>query len=142
MFALEHRIRVFVFQVLDREVQYLLLRRKPATEWPLGPVIGPVQLGEHLQDAVRREVATGTGIERAVHIVELAQPSKELFGDIGLVEWPFAFQAGTPAHPIEQVRPGPDVGEVGWMGFEEAFHRIDSPGDRDSLIRLRLLLAS
>jgi hypothetical protein len=140
MFALEHRVRVFVFQVLDRDVQYLLLRRKPASEWPLGPVVGPVELGEHLQDAVIREVAADTGIRRPLHIIELAPPAKELFGDVGLCEWPFAYQAGTPSRPIAEIRPGPEVGELGWMGFEEAFHRIDSPGDRESLIRLRLLL--
>ena len=42
MFALQHRVRVFVFQVLEREVQYLLLRQKPLREWHLGPVVGAV----------------------------------------------------------------------------------------------------
>ncbi|MFM1871049.1 MAG: hypothetical protein RL398_471, partial [Planctomycetota bacterium] len=36
MFNLEHRVRIFVFQVLDRRVEYLLLRQRPREEWPLG----------------------------------------------------------------------------------------------------------
>lgn len=32
MFNLEHRVRIFVFQVLDRRVEYLLLRQKPREE--------------------------------------------------------------------------------------------------------------
>ena len=48
MFQLEHRVRVFVFQVLDRRVEYLLVRHKPLHEWPLGPVVGPVTPGEQL----------------------------------------------------------------------------------------------
>jgi hypothetical protein len=42
MFSLEHRVRVFVFQVLDRRVEFLLLRHLPREEWPLGPVVGAV----------------------------------------------------------------------------------------------------
>ena len=56
MWSLEHRVRVFVFQVLDRRIEYLLLRHKPREEWPLGPVVGPVTPGEKLEDAIRREV--------------------------------------------------------------------------------------
>lgn len=140
MFALEHRVRVFVFQVLAREVQYLLLRQKPTSEWPLGPVIGSVAVHEHLHDAIVREVAVETGIKRPLHVFELAQPSKELFGDVGLIEWPFAYQAGTPMHPIQGVRPGPMVGEYAWLPFDEAFQRIGSLGDRESLVRLQLHL--
>ena len=140
MFSLEHRVRVFVFQVLEREVQYLLLRQKPTTEWPLGPVIGAVEVHERLSDAIVREVAVETGIQRPTHLFELAQPSKELFGDVGLIEWPFAYQAGAPGRPILNLRPGPMVGEYAWLPFEEAFQRVDSQGDRESLVRLQLHL--
>lgn len=140
MFTLEHRVRVFVFQVLEQGVEYLLLRQKPRSEWPLGPVIGSLAPGEKFQDAVLREVRAETGLRRPVHLIELAAPQKELFGEIGLVEWPFAWQAGTPADPVQGITPGPMVGELAWMRFEEAYRRIEAAPDRDALVRLQLSL--
>ncbi len=142
MFALEHRVRVFVFQVLDEEVQYLLLRQKPVDEWLLGPVVGAVAPGEQLNETVVRQVELETGIRTPLHIIDLAQPQKELFGDVGLVDWPYAYQAGTPSQPVAELEPGPMIGECGWNSFDEAFHRVEASGDRDSLVRLQLRLAS
>ncbi len=140
MFNLEHRVRVFVFQVLDRRAEFLLLRHKPREEWPLGPVVGTVTPGEKLEDAIRREVLAETGLRRPVHLRELLQPQKELFGDDGLIEWPYAWQAGTPSEPVTQLHPGPMIGELHWMAFEEAFRTLENPTDRDALVRLQLTL--
>ncbi len=142
MFALQHRVRVFVFQILEEEVQYLLLRQTPVDEWLLGPVVGSVALGEQMNEAVVRQVELETGIRKPLHIMDLAQPTKELFGDVGLVEWPYAYQAGTPTDPVARLDPGPMVGECAWMAFEEAFHRVEASDDRDCLVRLRLRLAA
>lgn len=140
MYTLEHKVRVFVFHLREDGVHYLLLRQKPRTEWPLGPVIGPVTPGEQIKDAVLREVRAETGLRRPLHLIEIAQPNKELFGEIGLVEWPFAWQAGTPEDPLRAVTPGPMVGEAAWMSFQEAFQRIELQPDRDALVRLQLSL--
>jgi 8-oxo-dGTP pyrophosphatase MutT (NUDIX family) len=89
-----------------------------------------------------REVLAETGIHRSHHVFDLAEPSKELFGvadeATGLVEWPVAYQAGTPDQPVGTITPGPEVGEVRWMSFEEAYHELETPIDRDALVRLRL----
>ena len=138
MFSLEHRVRVFVFQVLDRRIEFLLLRHKPLEEWPLGPVVGPVTPGEQLEQAIHREVQAETGLRRPVHLQELAQPSKELFGDIGVVEWPYAWQAGTPTTPVTELTPGPMIGELQWLPFDEAFQQLESGADRDALVRLQV----
>ncbi len=140
MFNLEHRVRVFVFQLLEQGPQYLLLRQRPRVEWPFGPVIGTVEPGEKFRDAVLREVQAETGLRRPVHLIELAAPQKELFGEMGLVEWPFAWQAGTPAEPVPALTPGPMIGELAWLGFDEAFRRIEAASDRDALVRLQLSL--
>lgn len=140
MFTLEHRVRVFVFHVEQDGIRYLLLRQKPLTEWPLGPVVGPITPGEQIQEAVLREVRAETGLHRPLHLIEIAQPNKELFGEMGLCEWPFAWQAGAPGEPVAPLMPGPMVGELAWMGFEEAFQRIELAPDRDALVRLQLSL--
>lgn len=138
MFSLEHRVRVFVFQVLDRRIEFLLLRHKPREEWPLGPVVGPVTPGEQLEQAIHREVQAETGLRRPVHLQELTQPNKELFGDMGVVEWPYAWQAGTPADPVTDLTPGPMIGELQWLPFDEAFQQLESGADRDALVRLQV----
>ncbi len=140
MFSLEHRVRVFVFQVLDRRVEFLLLRHKPRAEWPLGPVVGPVTPGEKLEDAIRREVHAEIGLRRPVHLMELTAPQKELFGDMGVVEWPYGWQAGTPSEPVLHLKPGPMIGEMHWLSFDAAFHELELPADREALVRLQLTL--
>ncbi|HEB53698.1 MAG TPA: NUDIX domain-containing protein [bacterium] len=140
MFNLEHRVRVFVFQVLDRRVEFLLLRHKPREEWPLGPVVGPVTPGEKLEDAIRREVKAETGLKRPVHLQELLQPQKELFGDLGIIEWLYAWQAGSPGAPADEVHPGPMIGELQWLPFERAFEQLENDADRDAIVRLQLSL--
>lgn len=141
MLSIDHQVRVFVFQVLHTGVEFLLLRQKPTIEWPFGPVIGPIRPEEHVQDAVLRQVAEETGIEQPTHLIDLQVPGKELFGDIGIVEWPFAYQAGAPSAPIGRIQPGPTVGELAWMSFQEAFERVGNDRDRDNLVRLQLELA-
>jgi hypothetical protein len=140
MFNLEHRVRVFVFQVLDRRVEFLLLRHKPREEWPMGPVVGPVTPGEKIEEAIHREVLAEIGLKRPVHLQELPHPQKELFGDLGMIEWPFAWQAGTPTEPVQKLHPGPMIGEFQWLPFEQAFQQLEGEGDRGALVRLQLSL--
>jgi ADP-ribose pyrophosphatase YjhB (NUDIX family) len=118
----------------------LLLRQRPRAEWPLGPVIGTIAPGEKTEDAVLREVRAETGLRRPVHLMELSAPQKELFGDMGLVEWPFAWQAGIAGEPLQELSPGPMVGELQWMRFDEAWRRMETATDRDALVRLQLSL--
>ncbi|MCA8957031.1 MAG: NUDIX domain-containing protein [Planctomycetes bacterium] len=139
MLDIEHQVRVFVYRVLDRGVEYLLLRQKPAVEWPFGPVIGTVRPEEHMQDTVLRKVQTLTGIAKPVRLMELMLPQKELFGDVGVVEWPFGYQAAA-ASPLSRINPGPMVDEYAWMTFEQAFERVDQDKDRESLVRVQVHL--
>jgi 8-oxo-dGTP pyrophosphatase MutT (NUDIX family) len=140
MWSLEHRVRVFLFQVLDHRVEFLLLRHKPRDEWPLGPVVGPVTPGEKLEEAIRREVHAETGLRRPVHLMELLQPQTELFGEIGVADWVYGWQAGTPSEPVTALKPGPMIGEMQWLPFDAAYHQLELPTDRDALVRLQLTL--
>lgn len=138
MLGIEHQVRVFVFDVLNTGIQYLLLRQKPTVEWPFAPVIGTVRPDEHMQEAVLRGVLEETGFQRPVLMMDLAEPQKDLYGEIGLVSWPFAFQAGAPSSPAAEIHPGPTVGEFAWVNFARAFELVENPRDRDALVRLQL----
>jgi len=140
MFTLEHKVRVFVFRVNAAEVDYLVVRKKPRSEWPLGPVVGPLAVTDHLKDAVIREVKLETGLSQPLHLLDLSMPSKELFGDVGLVEWPFGYQAGAPDCPAPKVVPGPMLGDCVWMPFERAFQAVEVAADREILVKLQLRL--
>ena len=140
MFEIDHQVRVFVFQVLEEGIEFLLLRQKPTVEWPFGPVVGTVQPSEGLRDTICRQVREETGIQRPTHILDLQVPNKELFGDLGLVEWPYAYQAGTPQNPIRELTPGPRIGDFAWLDFDAAFACIENEQDLEALVRLRLCL--
>jgi hypothetical protein len=85
-------------------------------------------------------VRAETGLRRPVHLVELAAPQKELFGDVGVVDWSFAWQAGTPADPVQGLQPGPMIDDLAWLRFETAWQRLETTTDRDALVRLQLSL--
>ena len=140
MFEIDHQVRVFVFQVLEEDIEFLLLRQKPTVEWPFGPVVGTVRPGEGLRDTICRQVREATGIQRPTHILDLQIPKKELFGEVGLVEWPYAYQAGTPQNPIREVTPGPCIGDFAWLDFNAAFACMENEQDLTALVRLRLCL--
>ena len=140
MLRIDHQVRVFVYQILNQGIEYLLLRRKPRSEWPFGPVIGTVRPEEHMQDTVLRRVASATGIARPLHVTDLLLPRQEVFGDMGIVEWPFAFQAGTASRPVAELKPGPNVSDIAWMDFETAFAQVGDERDRQALVRLRVTL--
>lgn len=142
MISLNHRVRVFVFGFDGHDPRFLLVRHRPRAEWPLGPVLGPVGLGDHLEDAIQRGVAEETGLSRPHQLLPLADPQKDVFGDVGLIEWPYAYQAGVPDQPGPAVRPGPTVGEFAWLNFEQAYEAVGYRRDREALLRLRLRLAS
>ena len=140
MLNLEHRVRVYVFQLGEQGARFLWLRPKPSAEWPLVPVVGAVGLDEHLQDAIVREVREETGIQRPVQVFDLRHPTKELFGDMGLVEWPFAYQAAAPHQQLPRIVPGPRIGEFHWFDFESAYQQVEGRQDRENLVRLQIHL--
>ena len=138
MLGIEHQVRVFVFDVLNTGIEYLLLRQKPTVEWPFAPVIGTVRPDEQMHDAALRGVQEETGFQRPVHMMDLAVPQKDLFGGVGLVAWPFGFQAGAPSSPAAEIHPGPRVGEFLWANFARAYELMGDERDREALVRLQL----
>ena len=137
---LRHGIRVFVFSATAEGTLYLLLRPKPKQEWPWVPVVGSVNLDEHLQGACLREVQEETGIQRPVHLIDLKHQDQTLVGDLGLVEWQFAYQV--PTAQASLVKPGPRIHDLQWLPFETAFREMESGTDREGLVRVEVSLSA
>lgn len=138
MLEVRHGVRVFVFRATEEGPRFLLVRPRPRDEWPWVPVVGAVNLNEHLQDAVLREVKEETGLIRPLHLIDLEHQEQTIVGDLGLVEWQFAFQAPASIDPRLQV--GPRIQEYRWAAFARAFQEVESVTDRDGLVRLQVLL--
>ena len=138
MLEVRHGVRVFVFRSTEEGARFLLVRPRPRNEWPWVPVIGAVNLHEHLQDAVLREVREETGLARPLHLIDLKHQEQTIVGDLGLVEWQFAFQV--PAGIDPRLHLGPRIHEYHWAAFEHAFQAVENITDRDGLVRLQCLL--
>ena len=79
-----------------------------------------------------------TGFQRPVHMLDLVVPQKDLFGEVGLVSWPFGFQAGAPSSPAAEIHPSPRIGEFLWANFARAYELMADERDREALVRLQL----
>ena len=137
---LHHQIRVFVFNFEEGAWNFLLLRRKPRVENGLGPVQGPVEIDEHLHDAVLREVREETGLVRPAHLIDLEHTTTELLGDEGIVQWNFAYQKPQSVNS-DEIHPGPSIAELTWAKFDRAYQTLELPEDRSMLLRLQMHLA-
>lgn len=139
--VLHHTVRVFVFRFEERQPRFLLLRHEPRHENALGPVQGLVGIAEHLEEAVMREVAEETGLRRPSHLIDLEHYERLIVGDEGVVAWEFGYETAHSARePL--IVPGPKIVESIWAGFDEAFHTLEMPADRDALVRLQMRIGA
>jgi 8-oxo-dGTP diphosphatase len=103
------RPRVAVGAIVVRDGALLMVRRAKDPARGLWTVPGGhLEHGEHLADAVRREVAEETGLE--VEVRDL-MGIFEVVGDPHFVILDFVALAGGDSSP----RPGDDVSEVRWV---------------------------
>ncbi len=137
--AISHKVRVYVFRWDENRLRFLLLRKNPPQENVLGPVCGPVGLDEHLPEAAVREVREETGLVEPVHLIDLQHANRLVIGDEGLVEWEFGYQARSDADE-KRLSPGPDVSDLFWLDFDQAYARLEAAEDRTGIIRLRMRL--
>jgi len=105
--------------IFDSEERVLLVRRgRPPARGKWSPPGGVVQLGEELEEALKREVLEECGLKVKVGSL-IAVTSRILCDEEGKVQYHFIlldylcqYVHGTPVA-------GSDAGDVRWVGFDE-----------------------
>ena len=137
MAELVHRVKVFVYQYEDRHPNYLLLRAQQGIESFWRPVHGPVEFGEKLESAIRREVCADTGIVRFSELIDLEMPSRFVLGDEEIIEWSYGFRAASaPDLAAIQER----WADFQWADFTHAYPKLELDADRAAIARLHTKL--
>jgi len=136
---LQHRVKVFVFRYRVGAPDYLLLRGSQGIESFWTPVHGAIGFGEKVETAIRREVASDTGIKRPEELIDLHMTSRWLLGDEEVIEWNFGFRA---VPQIGQVALDERWSEFQWANFATAYPSLELEPDRAAIMRLHTLLGA
>lgn len=137
MVDLVHRVKVFVYQYDELRPNYLLLRGQQGIESFWGPVHGPIEFGEQLEGAIRREVLADTGIVRPEELIDLRMPARWVLGDEEVIEWAYGFRAGSAADDLALHERWSDFR---WAEYADAYPRLELDTDRAAITRLHTLL--
>lgn len=137
MSEVSHRVRVFVYRFDEADPSYLLLRGVQFESfWT--PVHGPIGFDEQLENAIRREVMTDTGLGRPTELLDLKMPSHWVLGDEEIIEWNFGVRAPLDA---DEPRLATDRWSAfRWATFGEAYPSLELEFDRAAITRLHALL--
>lgn len=137
MVDLVHRVKVFVYRYDVRRPHYLLLRAQQGIESFWGPVHGPIEFGEQLETAIRREVMCDTGIPRPEELIDLQMPARWVLGDEEVIEWSYGFRARSE---VEDLSLHERWSDFRWAEYADAYPRLELDADRAAITRLHTLL--
>lgn len=135
---LVHRVKVFVYDFVERVPNYLLLRRKQGIESCWGPVQASIDLGEKMETTIRRAVMEELGIGRPAELVDLQMPARWLVGDEQVIEWNFGFRVAPERRELQLDETWADFR---WADFGQAYPVLELEPDRAAILRLHTLIA-
>ena len=139
MSTLLHRVKVFVYCMSRRQPKYLLLKRDHGIEACWGPLQGPIEHGEKLESAIRREVMETTGIAPPRELIDLRMPVRWVVGDEEVVEWHFGFRTDDERRIADL---DPCWSEFRWEQFPAAYPSLELEPNRAAIMRLHTLLGA
>jgi len=137
MQSLVHRVKVFVYQHVEEEPEYLLLRRSQGIESFWSPLHGPIGFGEKIEGAIRREVSEDIGLGRPLELVDLDMPSRWILGDEQVIEWNYGFRVPNECDQLHLARSWSDFC---WAGYSDAYPSLELEPDRAAITRLHTIL--
>lgn len=133
-----HRVKVFVFDFVERAPSYLLLRGRQGIESFWSPVSAPIGLGEQMEAAIRRSVMQDVGLGRPSELIDLQMPARWVLGDEEIIEWSFGVRVPTRG---QEPRLDERFAAFRWAGFGEAYPSLELEPDRAAILRLHTLIA-
>lgn len=132
-----HVVRVFVFRQERRQIDYLVVRHRPAHDSFWSPITGVMQPHESIFQAAVRSVGEELGLDQPRQIVDLQLATRQLLGDLEEIDWAVGYRArGGDA----DLRPAPDLAELRWFDFDSLYRSLDREEDRRSAMRLHFTL--
>lgn len=139
MIEFVHRVKVFVYDFLDKRPSYLLVKSRQGIEGFWGPLHSPIGLGDQMETAIRRAVAEDLGLSRPAEMIDLQMPSRWLIGDEEVIEWSFGFRVMSDQRDL---RLDERWADFRWAQFGEAYPKLELEPDRAAILRLHTLLAA
>ncbi len=139
MIDFAHRVRVFVFDFVERAPNYLLLRGRQGIESCWSPISAAIGLGEKMETAIRRSVMEDLGIGRPAELIDLQMPARWVLGDEEVIEWNFGFRVSPERR---ELRVDDRFADFRWAQFGEAYPSLVLEPDRAAILRLHTLIAS
>lgn len=132
-----HRVKLFVFRLVQARPDYLLVKSNQGQEGCWGPVHGPLGFGEKLESAIRREALDELGIARPLELIDLQMTHRWLLGDEDVIEWNYAMRAQPQT---TQLRLDRRWSGFRWVEFGEAYPQLELDSDRAAILRLHTML--
>ena len=132
-----HRIKVFPFQVKQRDPLYLLLRPDQEQEGIWGPVEGEVGFGDQIEQAARRYLVRDVGVNPPGSLLDMSWATRTQFGDELIIEWCFGYECHGDPDPNILAKHWADHR---WAGFGEAYQALEIQADRTAMMRLHAMI--
>jgi len=131
-------IEAILFKKLDKEIQYLLLKRTPESGGFWQPITGGLEEGETKIQALRREIGEETGIKNVIQIIRDIYRFE--FCDPHLIK-EYAFGVQIPVNE-EVVLNKKEHSEYRWCNFHEALRLLHWKENKEALRKLHEALIS
>ena len=138
------QIQAILFRKLNRETQYLLLKRASSTGGFWQSVTGGIEEGETKIQALKREVSEETGIKNVaiiikdVHYCEFWDYFKREARQRLIKEHVF----GVEIHSNEKITISQEHTEYKWCSFKEALKLLKWEENKEALKRLDKMLST
>jgi 8-oxo-dGTP pyrophosphatase MutT (NUDIX family) len=138
------QVQGILFRKINREIQYLLLKRTPEKEDFWQPVTGGLEEGETEVEALKREVWEETGIKNAARIIDHVDYFE--YSDAHFIkgfDFIKEYVFGVEVAPNERVViDGKEHSQFRWCSFQEALELLKWDENKKALSRLNEILSS
>lgn len=134
---IKEKVEVIVFRTLNREREFLVLKRREEKGGAWQPVTGGVEKKEEVLDAVKRELEEETGIKEYIRIIDKVHFFKYKNED-GVVLDEYVF--GVEVSPDVKVKISEEHIDLRWCSFGEAISLLKHEDNKMALKKLNSLV--